>query len=183
MLFHYRLSEWPIPRQAKAERATPAGRSCKLCGSKDTDKDMVFPCLFIKWAKPVRNGKNQGMICHYCWKTYQGRFAITYTKFDLLVDTVGKDNDVKSKFNHYRGCAIRGMKEARSWGSRTYWSQAEQEHKTLTHHKESLMQLIGPDRKARRGPQGRPGAPGPSRRWLGGGWPALCTPLTRQSRQ
>lgn len=108
----------------------------------------MAPSLFMKWAKPVRNSKNQGLICHYCYKTYLGRFAILYPKVEMLVEALGRDSEAKFKFNHYCGFAVHAMQESKSWGARTPWNHAEQQHKTLTHHQEHLTQLIGPEAKA-----------------------------------
>jgi hypothetical protein len=117
----------------------PDGRACGLCGSKDTDQDPIGNVSFL-WGKPIRNGKNQGTYCYYCFKTYHARFRIAFPTVEFLKVDVGKNNNTKTTFFHFRGHAVRQMKEAGKAEIRINWAIADQEEKQrLLHHKETIQ--------------------------------------------
>ena len=59
---------------------TPDGRSCKLCGEKDTSKDRVWGSQLPgrRWAYPVKvaRAKNDGNNCYHCVKLHAARYKV-----------------------------------------------------------------------------------------------------------
>lgn len=82
----------------------PDSRTCKLCGAKDCSQDPLDGG-FLFWYYPPSGGRNTGMICFYCgrtWFTYYRHRSETRT-LTLMVSWVGADGERHTAFLSLRG--------------------------------------------------------------------------------
>ena len=72
---------------------TPDGRACVLCQHKGSETDPVFNENHWKWAYPYNTstGKNEGMLCLYCFKTFRTRFKHKFSTLEALRKKFGED--------------------------------------------------------------------------------------------
>lgn len=90
-------------RQVRRKQATrPDGRSCRLCGAKDDQPDIVHTDSLWPWGyTPTADGKNRGRVCYYCFRVYQARYEPKGCSIPQLENDVGTNDEAHKTFFAY----------------------------------------------------------------------------------
>lgn len=113
-----------------AQAAVPDGRECKLCGKSDDSPDAINSHEFWKWGYPAKGEppKNQGLVCYYCIRTYNARYAVQGSCKQLIAKC-GQDNEARSEFLALQAACIETFKQNNSRDVTVNWKRQE----TLKH--------------------------------------------------
>ena len=109
----------------------PDGRSCKLCGKKDSEIDPVAVAIGEQytrvWAYPPKQAKdgtyhNEGCYCAYCVRVWQSRFKHTFTLAELVVK-IGSCSETYERLDKLLKVCIDACVKAGSRSIRIDWSE------------------------------------------------------------
>ena len=79
--------------------ATADGRCCRLCNSKDSSPDPVFPHQNRCWNYQPIHGRTSGYYCWYCGRLFQARFKHLHKNIGALATECGKNGDLMADFS------------------------------------------------------------------------------------
>jgi hypothetical protein len=85
----------PPPKRA---RNNLYGEVCRLCGAKDSDRDIVIHTISFKWGYPLSaDGRNQGKVCFYCIRVFNARYKCKFAIAALEIQ-MGRSIDIRNEF-------------------------------------------------------------------------------------
>ncbi len=90
--------------------AVPDGRACSLCGVLDAAPDVYQIFAFMVWGFPVKLilgiMRNQGNMCHPCFRVYHGRYWPRY-QIKAMPTLLGSDIKERERFMFLRIFVVR----------------------------------------------------------------------------
>jgi hypothetical protein len=99
-------------RSSERQGGQPDGRSCDMCGEKDTsddpvDKALTGESIFRSWGYPANaDGSQQGTTCLYCLLCYVARFKHKGKSKNAAVTEIGNNHEQHTKFKACVSCVI-----------------------------------------------------------------------------
>ena len=123
-----------------------------MCSSSDESSDPINPKFpGRKWGYPIRNegDKNEGTVCFYCMRVYEGRYKLQIrVKFVEMPKYLGANQERWALFSAYLAKCIEHLqKVGLAHKGKMPWTRFEQEHSehTLTIRSRKQSEMIEPE--------------------------------------